>query len=56
MKNAAEDASRRAGDSGDTDLFSSVLGSIGQQKHQIAKQDIDEDGELLPPRHLPTNT
>jgi hypothetical protein len=51
MRNAAEEASRRAGDSGDTDMFSSILGSITQQKHQIAQGDINEDRKynyLLP--------
>lgn len=43
-RNAAETASRAAGDSGDSSFFSSLLGSLTQKKSQIDKDDIDEDG------------
>ncbi|KAI0474764.1 hypothetical protein F4859DRAFT_521813 [Xylaria cf. heliscus] len=42
-KDAAQHASRHAGDSGDTDLFSTLLGALGQKKQRLADEDIDED-------------
>ena len=29
----------------DTDLFTNILGQLGQKKPQIAEEDIDEEGE-----------
>lgn len=46
---AADDASRRAGDSGSSDLFKSILGSLSSDKDKVAKQDIDEEGEMYRP-------
>ncbi|KAI8626634.1 hypothetical protein F5Y19DRAFT_488010 [Xylariaceae sp. FL1651] len=43
FRGAAEHASRHAGDSGDTDLFSNLLGSLGQKKQKLANEDLDED-------------
>ncbi|KAI3319624.1 hypothetical protein HD806DRAFT_256514 [Xylariaceae sp. AK1471] len=40
---AAQQASNHAGDSGDTDLFSSLLGALGKKKQHLANEDIDED-------------
>ncbi|KAI0861068.1 hypothetical protein F4860DRAFT_514138 [Xylaria cubensis] len=40
---AAQHASQHAGDSGDTDLFSNLLGALGQKKQRIADEDIDEE-------------
>ncbi|KAI0976611.1 hypothetical protein F4678DRAFT_413908 [Xylaria arbuscula] len=40
---AAHHASQYAGDSGDTDLFSNLLGALGQKKQRLAQEDIDED-------------
>ncbi|KAI0443234.1 ClpP/crotonase [Xylaria telfairii] len=42
-KEAAQHASKHAGDSGDTDLFSNLLGALGQKKQRLADEDIDED-------------
>lgn len=43
MRGAAEHASRHAGSSGDTDLFSSLLGALTQKKQSLADEDVDED-------------
>ncbi|KAI1282776.1 hypothetical protein F5Y07DRAFT_197234 [Xylaria sp. FL0933] len=40
---AAQHASQHAGDSGNTDLFSGLLGALGQKKQRLAEEDIDED-------------
>ncbi|KAK8132841.1 hypothetical protein PG999_001014 [Apiospora kogelbergensis] len=40
---AAEHASRHAGDSGDSSLFSTLLGALTQKKQSLADQDVDED-------------
>ncbi|KAF9870259.1 hypothetical protein CkaCkLH20_12345 [Colletotrichum karsti] len=42
-RQAAHQASRRAGSSGDSDLFSTVLGALTQKKNQLQDEDIDED-------------
>lgn len=44
---AAEEASRRAGDSGNSDLFKTILGSLSSDKDKVAREDIDEEGERL---------
>ncbi|EQK98371.1 beta-flanking protein [Ophiocordyceps sinensis CO18] len=46
LRNADHEASRLAGSSGSTDLFSKVVGALGQRKGQIAEEDIDEEGIL----------
>lgn len=48
---AANDAAGRAGSSGNADMFKSALGSLMSNKDQVAKEDIDEEGEFpsLPP-------
>lgn len=51
-RNAAETASRAAGDSGDSSFFSSLLGSLTEKKSQVANEDIDEDGPSLQPSTL----
>ncbi|KAF4505429.1 hypothetical protein G6O67_007381 [Ophiocordyceps sinensis] len=43
LRNADHEASRLAGSSGSTDLFSKVVGALGQRKGQIAEEDIDEE-------------
>ncbi|KAI1167131.1 hypothetical protein F5B18DRAFT_525550 [Nemania serpens] len=40
---AAQHASNHAGDSGNADLFSNLLGALGQKKNRLADEDIDED-------------
>ncbi|KAI1108118.1 hypothetical protein F5Y14DRAFT_109537 [Nemania sp. NC0429] len=40
---AAQHASHHAGDSGNADLFSNLLGALGQKKNRLADEDIDED-------------
>ncbi|KEZ45985.1 hypothetical protein SAPIO_CDS1383 [Scedosporium apiospermum] len=40
---AAEEASRRAGDSGNSDLFKTILGSLSSDKDKVAREDIDEE-------------
>jgi len=47
LKGAAHHAQEHAGDSGDSSLFSSVLGYLGQNKHNIGNQDVDEEGMLF---------
>jgi len=42
LRGAGEEAARRAGDSGSSDLFNGILGTLGQKKTQIANEDIDE--------------
>ncbi|KAI1171769.1 hypothetical protein F4777DRAFT_34285 [Nemania sp. FL0916] len=42
-RGAAQHASQHAGDSGDADLFSNLLGALGQKKQHLANEDIDED-------------
>lgn len=43
---AADHAAHRAGGSGNSDLFKSVLGSLVSSKERVSKEDIDEDGAL----------
>ncbi|PKS08250.1 hypothetical protein jhhlp_005193 [Lomentospora prolificans] len=50
---AAEDASRRAGDSGSSELFRGILSSLSSDKNKVANQDIDEEGEAM--RRIETN-
>lgn len=45
---AADHAASRAGASGNSDMFKSILGSLVSQKDQVAKEDIDEDGPFSP--------
>ena len=40
---AAQHASSHAGDSGDTDLFSTALGFLSGNKSKIQEEDVDED-------------
>lgn len=40
---AAQHASRHAGDSGDSGMFSNVLGSLMGQQHHLQNQDVDEE-------------
>ncbi|KAH8204964.1 hypothetical protein TruAng_000847 [Truncatella angustata] len=59
---AAQHASQHAGNSGDSSLFSSILGSLGQNKGRLAQEDVDEEGthvdredlRLVLPRPNPT--
>lgn len=46
FRGAADTASRHAGDSGDSNIFSNILQSLASKKQQVAQEDIDEDGEL----------
>ncbi|KAI0912819.1 hypothetical protein F4823DRAFT_559551 [Ustulina deusta] len=41
-KDAANHASQHAGDSGNADLFSNLLGALGQKKQRLAEEDVDE--------------
>ncbi|KAK6204136.1 hypothetical protein LQW54_008368 [Pestalotiopsis sp. IQ-011] len=43
LSGAAEHASRHAGDSGDSSLFSSILGSLGEKRGRVAQEDVDEE-------------
>ncbi|KAI1451957.1 hypothetical protein F4805DRAFT_449239 [Annulohypoxylon moriforme] len=43
LRGASEHASRHAGSSGSSDLFSSLLGSLTQKKHSLASEEVDED-------------
>jgi hypothetical protein len=43
---AARHAEQHAGDSGDSSIFSSVLSAIGQNKHGIANQPINEQDAI----------
>ncbi|KAI1656849.1 hypothetical protein F4813DRAFT_362044 [Daldinia decipiens] len=43
FRGAAEHASRHAGSSGDTSLFSGLLGALTQKKQALAEEDVDED-------------
>ncbi len=47
-KDAANHASQHAGDSGNADLFSNLLGALGQKKQRLAEEDVDEDGQCYP--------
>jgi hypothetical protein len=42
MSSAAHHAQQHAGDSSDSGIFSSVLSQLGQNKHNIGNQPIDE--------------
>lgn len=46
LRGAAEHAARQAGDSGDSDFFGNIMGSLSQRKHQVAQEDIDEDAAV----------
>jgi hypothetical protein len=43
FRTAHQEAAARAGTSGSSDMFSSILGAIGQKKSQIKDEDIDEE-------------
>ncbi|KAI0881204.1 uncharacterized protein GGS22DRAFT_172652 [Annulohypoxylon maeteangense] len=43
LRGASEHASRHAGSSGSSDLFSSLLGTLTQKKHSLASEEVDED-------------
>ena len=49
---AAHHAQEHSGDSGDSNIFSSVLGYLGQNKQNISSSDVDENGKLIVPSHL----
>ncbi|KJZ77376.1 hypothetical protein HIM_03100 [Hirsutella minnesotensis 3608] len=40
---APQEASRLAGSSGDSGMFSQIMGAIGQRKDQLANEDYDEE-------------
>lgn len=46
LRDAHEHASRHAGDSADSSLFSTLLGTLQQKKASLAQEDIDEEGAL----------
>lgn len=52
-RDAAQHASNHAGDSGNADLFSNLLGALGQKKERLANEDVDEDGQSFPIPPLP---
>ncbi|KAI2471362.1 hypothetical protein F4781DRAFT_429478 [Annulohypoxylon bovei var. microspora] len=43
LRGASEHASRHAGSSGDSSLFSSLLGALSEKKHSLAAEEVDED-------------
>ncbi|KAI0178893.1 hypothetical protein GGR52DRAFT_278554 [Hypoxylon sp. FL1284] len=43
LRGASEHASRHAGGSGDSDLFSGLLGALTQKKQSLAEEDVDEE-------------
>ena len=43
MRTAKEEAANRAGSSGSSDMFSNIIGAIGQKKGSLEKEDIDEE-------------
>lgn len=43
IRGAAEHATRHAGESGSSDLFSSLLGALTQKKQALKEEDVDED-------------
>ncbi|KAI0009459.1 hypothetical protein F4779DRAFT_373357 [Xylariaceae sp. FL0662B] len=43
IRGAAEHAKRHAGESGDDNLFATLLGALGQKKQSLADEDVDED-------------
>ncbi|KAK0391986.1 hypothetical protein NLU13_1484 [Sarocladium strictum] len=43
LNNATSEASKRAGSSGDADMFSSIVSAIGGKEHKLAQEDIDEE-------------
>lgn len=45
MRKAKDEAANRAGSSGSSDMFSSIISSLGQKK-DLDKEDIDEEGEF----------
>ena len=45
LSGAARHAQQHAGDSGDSNLFSSVLNHLGQNKQNIGNQQLDEQGK-----------
>lgn len=46
FREAKEEADKRAGSSGSSDLFSSIISAIGQKKSRLAEEDLDEEGQL----------
>ncbi|OTA91154.1 hypothetical protein M434DRAFT_397412 [Hypoxylon sp. CO27-5] len=43
LRGASEHATRHAGSSGSSDLFSNLLGALTQKKQTLANEDVDED-------------
>lgn len=43
LRGASEHATRHAGSSGSSDLFSNLLGALTQKKQSLANEDVDED-------------
>lgn len=44
FREARDEANRRAGSSGSSDLFSGIISAIGQKKTRLAEEDVDEEG------------
>jgi len=44
LSSAASHAEQHAGSSGDPSIFSSVLSALGQNKHTIQQEPVDEQG------------
>ena len=49
---AADHAAHRAGGSGNSDMFKSILGSLVSSKERVSNEDIDEDGASPAPLRL----
>ncbi|ODA81052.1 hypothetical protein RJ55_04014 [Drechmeria coniospora] len=55
FRNAHDEASRLAGSSGNSAMFSQIMGAIGQKKGQIANEDLDEEDAISKYKHAYQN-
>lgn len=51
FRTAKQEASQRAGSSGNSELFHSIISSIGQKQGKLADEDIDEQGKCCALHH-----
>ena len=52
LRGVAEQASKHAGDSGDSDLFAAVVRAVGNKRHSLASEDIDEEDAVQQRRRV----
>ncbi|KXJ85183.1 hypothetical protein Micbo1qcDRAFT_237561 [Microdochium bolleyi] len=52
LRGVAEQASKHAGDSGDSDLFATIVRAVGNKRHSLASEDIDEGDAVQQHRHV----